>query len=218
MLHPLQPGPSPAVADGCPVTPDYARRLTLEEPQVSSRILFSSGTGSASAGPGILLTGLTATVPRDDARLPPTGRPSPGKQLAPPADPPPLRTPRRARTGRDDRPMITNTDHKSRAQNHLPPPPGASGPKYLSSSRMVATSAAAASLISARPARQSCRGGFSGSAEAGSAGRARAVTAAGPRHRPVSRRHRRRARSGHGRSPAAGGQAERRGAAGRGPY
>src|SRR6266404_3585428 len=44
MLHPLQPGPSPAVADGCPVTPDYARRLTLEEPQVSSRILFSSGT------------------------------------------------------------------------------------------------------------------------------------------------------------------------------
>jgi hypothetical protein len=44
MLHPPQPGPSSAVADGCPVTPDYARRLTLEEPQVSSRILFSSGT------------------------------------------------------------------------------------------------------------------------------------------------------------------------------
>ena len=38
------------------------------------------------AGLGIL-TGLTATVPRDDARLPPDRAPGPGKQPAPPADP-----------------------------------------------------------------------------------------------------------------------------------
>ena len=73
------------------------------------------------AGPGILLlTGLTATVPGHDARLPPDRTPSPGKQPAPPADP--RHCARRAGPGRGrhDRPMITNTDHKSRAQNRLP--------------------------------------------------------------------------------------------------
>ena len=58
--------------------------------------------------------------PETTRASPRTGRPSPGKQPAPPADP--RHCARRAGPGRGrhDRPMITNTDHKSRAQNHLP--------------------------------------------------------------------------------------------------
>jgi hypothetical protein len=103
------------------------------------------------AGLDILLTGLTATLPRDDARLP--GQDAPAQANSPPRQ----LTPATARAapgpgrGRHDRPMITNTDHKSRAQKSPFPPPGASRTKYLSSSRTAATPAAAASLITARP-------------------------------------------------------------------
>ena len=97
------------------------------------------------AGLDILITGLTAALPRDDPRLPPDRTPQPRQTARPPADP--RHCARRAgpRRVRHDRPMITNTDHKSRAQKSPSPPPGASGTKYLSSSRTAATSAAAAS-------------------------------------------------------------------------
>ncbi len=90
--------------------------------------------------------------PQDDARLPPDRTPQP-RQTArpPPAGPRHCACRAGPGRGRHDRPTITNTDHKSRAQKSFLPPPGASGTKYPSSSRTTATSAATASLISARP-------------------------------------------------------------------
>ncbi len=58
--------------------------------------------------------------PETTRASPRTGRPSPGKQPAPPADPRHCARSAGPGRGRHDRPMITNADHKSRAQNHLP--------------------------------------------------------------------------------------------------
>ena len=63
--------------------------------------------------------------------------------------------------------MITNTDHKSRAQKSPFPPPGVSGTKYLSSPWTAATSAAAASLITARPGSSGLPGGILGLSRGG---------------------------------------------------
>jgi hypothetical protein len=85
-------------------------------------------------------------------RAPPPGRtPQPRQTARPSADPRHCARRSGPGRGRHDRPMITNTDHKSRAQKSPSLPPGVSGTKYLSSSRTAATSAAAASLITARP-------------------------------------------------------------------
>jgi hypothetical protein len=70
------------------------------------------------AGPGILLTGLTATVPETTRASARTGRPRPGN--APPADPRHCARRGGPGRGRRDRPMITNTDHKAGLKNHLP--------------------------------------------------------------------------------------------------
>jgi hypothetical protein len=67
--------------------------------------------------------------------------------------------------------MITNTDHKAGLKSPSPPP-GASGTKYLLSSRTAATSAAAASLITARPGSSGLSGRILRLSRGGLSGRA----------------------------------------------
>ena len=141
-LQPGSPGHAHGLPDGMPAPAMTVKPGDLWPP--------ASRPVQRPAGLDILLTGLTATLPRDDARLPPE-QDTPAQATSPPRQPR-RHCARRAGPGRGrhDRPMITNTDHKSRAQKSPSPPPGASGTKYLSSSRTAVTSAAAASLISAR--------------------------------------------------------------------
>ena len=110
--QPGSPGHAHWLPDGMPAPAMTMKPGDLWPPARPAR----RRPGSASRWPRHPHNRTHSHCPRDDARLPPDRAPGPGNSPPPPADP--RRCARRAvpGRGRHDRPVITNTDHKSRAQ------------------------------------------------------------------------------------------------------